>query len=110
MALDIARDSSPMYENEQLKKLAEELMPMFEDRVYGLISEIAMTHEFVGYVHFRDRVLAPNIGRVLGRYLATVIIDKMIEQGKLETGKFESEGREYPTATLGKVNVPELST
>lgn len=64
----------------------------FRDQIFGIMDDILLTHEYVGYVHFRDRVLAPVIGRALGEMVARKLINRLIDKGELELYKIEPQG------------------
>lgn len=120
MALDNPRTTVPLYQDERYKQFADLLMADFEDVVTGLYQEIRLTHDYVGLKHFRDRVLAPNIARKLGDMCATILLNAMINQGKLHVAKIQLPDAEYEISVLEKtapngeaesssISVPEVS-
>lgn len=112
MPLTDSRSSGILQDNEEkMAEFAQLLTELFEDRVYGLLADIRLTHEYAGLTHFRDRILAPGMGNTLGRLCAKLVINKMIEDGKLEVVKRQESFSEYPISALIKAekNVTNLS-
>lgn len=100
-----SRSNGILHDNEEkLNEFADLLVDFFEDRVYGLIADVNLTHNYVGLTHFRDRILAPGMGATLGRLCAKLVINKMIEQGKLEVIKRKEDFSEYPISTIIKAD------
>ena len=116
MPLTDSRSSGILQDNqEKMEEFAQLLTELFEDRVYGLLADIRLTHEYAGLTHFRDRILAPGMGNTLGRIAAKLVINKMIEDGKLDVVKRKVDFSEYEISTLVKAekdantNMPEVS-
>lgn len=102
MTLSESRDVGELYKNAENAELAKILAPIFKDMVVGLVSEIGLTHPYVGYKHFRDNVLAPAIARRLSHLAASLILNELTNEGILEVYQREVVGSEYPVSAIKK--------
>ena len=107
-----SRSNGILSENEEkLAEFSDLLVELFEDRVMGLLSDTLLTHQYAGLTHFRDRILAPGMGNTLGRICSKLVINRLIEQGKLEVVKRKEDFSEYPISTIVKAeNKSETAT
>jgi hypothetical protein len=102
MALSETRDVGELYRSEEYKQFAGLLSELFGPQVLGLVKDIELTHPYVGFTHFRDNVLAPHVARRLGEISSMLILNKLIEDGILETYKVD-RGGEFQVSAIRKV-------
>ena len=109
--LNEVRSGNMLRDNEEkMQEFADFLVGLFEDRVNGLLADTLLTHEYAGLTHFRDRILAPGIGNTLGRICAKLVINKMIDDGKLVVVKRQEDFSAYPISTLVKADKSSEAT